>query len=111
MVSTEAPKTLGLTVETRTRRLFRRTESKVERIVLAEGDRYEIDRHELMSALLYASGVPESSMVTSIVLLPEGPIKRTEFQGTEEEPVDTPLIRGEIDVVRKSVLQTVTITG
>lgn len=112
MVAAET-RTLKLTIEIRgkTFRPFRREELRVKKVVLAEGESLEVDKHKVKKTSMDGSSVHEGIAVRSIMLLPEGPILRTEFQGTKEEPVDEPLIQGEISVIRKGVFQTTTITG
>lgn len=113
MVTAET-RTLKLTIETRGKTFnpFRkREELKIKKVVLAEGESLEVDRHKLKEANLDGSSLPSGVMVRSIMLLPEGPILRTEFLGTKKESISEPLIQGEISVVRKGVFRITTITG
>lgn len=112
MVAAER-RTLGLTIRTEARGPFHRKWRDVgtKKVVLAEGDFLEVDSTESMRPDLDGSTSPEFRIVRSIVLSSGGPILRTEFQGTGEDPVDVPLKEGEIEVVKGGLFHRTTIRG
>lgn len=112
-MTTPEVRTLDLAIETRAKRWVPfKGKPRVKRIVLTEGDRYEIEQKKVKIPSLDGFHLlPQGQISRSIIVLPKGPVLRTEFRGPSKISIDRPLERGQISIVRPSLFKETTIRG